>query len=185
MFAGHMDLNVIWTKVWRMNEAQGVIFRWPFLAKSHVCQKKVKDGQLIFRCMFCVFLCVQAPELHGTDAYLDHIAREHRGRVLTDVVLYQTKCVNDRVCEDSEDFDINLHPLTPSEEEQMRKQSTVRSDDLLVGLPAKSDMQDSMVCSEPWNEGLSDFQSGTEFEYEGLLSFEPRRSITAPAEGIV
>ena len=157
-FAGHMNLDVIWTKVWKMKVKRGVVFRWPFLAKSHVCLGKVKDDQFMFQCLFCVFLGLQAPVIQGTDLYLNHIIEEHRGRVISDVVLYKTGCVNDRVCEDKEEFDINLYPLMPAEQTHLRKQSEVLSDDLLnVSAKHRTSTQDSMFSNEPWNEGLSEF----------------------------
>src|SRR5665811_469418 len=51
-------------------------------------------------------------EGQGTAAYLHHVAREHRGQALGDVVLYKLGCVDDRACADDEDFDINLLPYT-------------------------------------------------------------------------
>lgn len=78
-FAGHIDLDVIWTKVWNLGDEKGLKFRWPFLAKSHVCQNKVKNNQFAYQYLFCVFLGYQPLVIHGMDLYLDHISQEHRG----------------------------------------------------------------------------------------------------------
>lgn len=155
-FAGHIAMDRIWGKVWSV-EAKGIKFRWPFLAKSHVLQNKVKDHQYAYQCMFCVFLGDQSPVYHGTDLLLDHV-QTHRDQSLGEVVLYRAKCIAGRVAEDGEEFDINLAPLDPRER-VARKQSDVLSDDLLGG-PSKTstDAQDSMFTpNEPWNAGLSEF----------------------------
>jgi hypothetical protein len=167
-YAGHIDLDVIWTKIWTAKD-NGIKFRWPFLAKSHVTQSKVKEHQYVYQCLFCIFLGNEAPVMHGTDLYLEHIAQEHRGRLMSDVVLHKTECVNDRICDDSESFDVNLFPLTLEEEVALRrrKQSEVLSDELLVG-SAKRDLdahvQDTIFANEPWNQGLSEFHVGGELE---------------------
>ena len=170
-FSGHMNLDLIWTKVWNMKESRGIKFRWGFLAKSHVAQSKVKDHQFMYQCLFCVFLGHEAPVIHGTELYLDHCCQEHRGRVLGNVVLYKSGCVNDRVCDDSEEFDINLFPLSVDEQQHaaLRKQSEVLSDDLLGAMPKRiSAAQDSMFSNEPWNQGLSDFHHGGDYEISEL-----------------
>lgn len=90
-----------------------------------------------------------------------------------EVLLYKAQCVNDRVCEDSEEFDVNLFPPSAGADYQDRA-SHMLSDDLL-GLsfePKERPMdgssagkQDSMFsANEPWNEGLSDFHYGGELD---------------------
>ncbi|EMD00159.1 hypothetical protein BAUCODRAFT_367082 [Baudoinia panamericana UAMH 10762] len=164
-FAGRLDVATIWERVWLV-QSKGLKFRWAFLAKSHVPQQKVKDHQYVYQCQFCVFLGDKSPAYAGTDMYLEHVATAHRAQALSDIILYKTKCVSDRVAEDSEDFDINLLPLSATEQIE-RRQSDVLSDELLgLGGPPKpgEDSKDSVFSNEPWNEGLSDFHwdGGTE-----------------------
>ncbi|KAK5126846.1 hypothetical protein LTR08_004581 [Meristemomyces frigidus] len=155
-FAGHIALDVIWDKVWTV-ESKGIKFRWPFLAKSHVTQSKVKDHQYAYQCMFCVFRGAPSPVYFGTDTYLEHV-RQHRSQPLGEVVCYKATCIADRVADDTEQFDINLFPLG-EEERVVRRQSEVLSDDLMEVAKKSTDAQDSMFgANEPWNEGLSDFQ---------------------------
>ena len=47
---------------------------------------------------------------------------------MDDVILYRTRCVNDRICKDSEKFDINLFPLEDVQEDFEDK----KSDDVVV-----------------------------------------------------
>lgn len=102
-----------WTKLWRTKERIGIGYRFAFLAKSHVRQPtKVGPNKMLYQCMFCVFQGRNAPVMEGSDLYFDHIAQEHRGSDLGDVALHQTCCVNDRICSDRDEFDINLHPKT-------------------------------------------------------------------------
>lgn len=93
------------------------------------------------------------------------------------MVLYRTYCVDDRVCQDIEEFDINLFPLIASEGARLRKQGEVLSDELIIG-PRKhgSNAQDSVFSNEPWNQGLSEFHYADEYEYGGRLSLRSFRS---------
>ena len=157
-FAGQISLDSIWDKVWTV-EAQGIRFRWSFLAKSHVTQSKVKNSQYAYQCMICAFQGDPSPVYLGTDTYLDHV-QQHRGQPLGEVILYKAKCIADRAADDSEQFDLNLLPFS-EQEDVGRRQSNVLSDDLL-GLDGSgknsTEAQDSMFgANEPWNEGLSDF----------------------------
>jgi hypothetical protein len=171
-FAGHIDIAKIWDKVWTYpsgpaakDEVDGgkiLKFRWPFLAKSHVQQHKVKDHQYVYQCLFCVFLGEKGAVYAGTDTYLDHV-QSHRGQALNEVILYKTQCIADRVAEDHEEFDINLFPLTNRERAE-RRQSEILPDELL-NPPKSKDGSDSMFsANEPWNEGLSDFHWGGDME---------------------
>ena len=164
-FAGHYNPSIIWDRVWAV-EAKGLKFRWPFLAKSHVQQKAVRNDQFAYQCIFCVYLGRRNPVMNGMDLYLDHISKEHRGRVVSEVILYKTGCINDRVADEIEEFDINLYPLNNEEESNLRKESKV--DNLIIsGDLKRSDTaaKDSMFSNEPWNEGLSDFHYGGDYDY--------------------
>ena len=153
-FAGHVNVELIWSKVFKMRENHGIKFRWPFLAKSHVCQPKFKDRHFEYKCVFCVFSGMQAPVIHGEDLYLDHVRQEHRGSRLSDVVLWKTGCVNDHICRDEEKFDINLFPLTGSEQATIWKRNGVLSNDLLVKMNGRSsNVEDSVFWSGPWSQG--------------------------------
>jgi hypothetical protein len=114
-FATEIELSVIgtWTKVWRTKENIGIAYRWAFLAKSHVRQSaKVSAHQQMYKCIFCTSLGLNAPTMQGTDLYFDHIAQEHRGSALNPVVLFRAGCVDDRICTDKDEFDVNLYPRT-------------------------------------------------------------------------
>lgn len=162
-FAGHIDINVIMTKVWA-DEAKGLKFRWPFLAKSHVAQTKARNQQFSYQCTFCVYSGEKSPVFHGTDFYLEHV-QKHRGYI-GEVVLYKARCVNDRVCDDSEDFDINLFPLS-ADETRARKASEVLADELKcinLQFEGPDSKQATSGANKPWNEGLSNFHYGDELD---------------------
>ncbi|KAK4553394.1 hypothetical protein LTR86_009451 [Recurvomyces mirabilis] len=162
-FAGHISMDKIWTKVWTV-EARGLKFRWPFLAKSHVAQQKVKEHQYGYQCLFCVFGGEKGAVYFGTDMYLEHVST-HRGQALSEVVVYKSQAIVDRIVEvdehDGTEFDINLFPLTTKEENQ-RKRSEVLSDELLEYVEAKRKQEedDKTFSNEPWNAGLSEFHYG-------------------------
>ncbi|KAK4497340.1 hypothetical protein PRZ48_011791 [Zasmidium cellare] len=160
------NVDVIWNKVFTA-EAKGIKIRWPFLAKSHVTQKVVVKHQYSFKCLFCVFTRGSSGVYHGMEYYLDHICQEHRGTNLGDVVLYRTGCINDRIATEEDEFDINLYPVTAgSNAAAGDRRETYLNDDLLDGYWNKNeDKNDSMFgANEPWNEGLSDFHYGGDFD---------------------
>lgn len=162
------NVEVMWNKVF-IFEAKGIKLRWPFLAKSHVQQKVVVKHQYSFKCLFCVFLGGQSGVYHGMDYYLEHILNEHRGRALGDVVLYKTGCINDRIADDKDEFDINLYPMALDNPKEKAK-SEYLSDDLMDPYWAKSEANDSMFSpNEPWNEGLSDFHYRMDDRYGAEL----------------
>lgn len=175
-FAGNIDAAKIWDRVWT-SEARGVKMRWAFLAKSHVTQSKVKDGQFGYRCLFCVFTEGRSGVYFGTDTYLEHVSGVHRGQGLGDVILYKCGAVADRVAEDSEEFDICLYPLSQREAVERRK-SGVLADELMqpggvvpdfAAEKREEEPADSMFsANEPWNEGLSDFHWGGDVERSEL-----------------
>lgn len=166
-FAGHYNPKVIWDKVW-VDKSKGLKFRWPFLAKSHVAQKTVTQNQYSYQCLFCVYLGNTSPVMHGMELYLEHISQEHRGHNISEVVLYKCGAVNDREAEDSEEFDINLFPLSVEEFAKRKEGGALLSDDLMSPDRKRSDTiaKDSMFSNEPWNAGLSDFHYGGNNEYD-------------------
>ncbi|CAK3989038.1 Hypothetical predicted protein [Lecanosticta acicola] len=166
------DVNVIWKKVFTL-EAKGIRLRWQFLAKSHVLQRVVVKHQYSFKCLFCVFTTGKSGVYLGMDFYLDHISSTHRPERLSEVILYKTGCINDRIAGDEEDFDICLYPMTAADWERDdmsgRKQEGWLSDDLVFGGGGAhhgrdSVANDSMFSNEPWNEGLSDFHYGDKWD---------------------
>ncbi|QIX00471.1 hypothetical protein AMS68_005988 [Peltaster fructicola] len=162
-FAAHIDINIVMTKVFTV-EAKGLSFRWPFLAKSHVVQQKTKDNSHAFQCLFCVFTGEKAEVFQGNDAYLDHVSM-HRGDIGA-VTLYKTRCINDHVAGASEEFDINLFPLS-YDGSNSRRASEMLADDLTaMHLSTYSTGKNDSVLEtdEPWNKGLSEFHYRDEFE---------------------
>lgn len=168
----HTDTEMIWNKL--LPERKGVRARWKFLAKSHVPLRRA-GSQSSYQCLFCVFQQGKSAVFHGADLYLEHIASEHRGTVLGDVILYKTGCVNDRVCsEDDLHWDINLYPIsgtspragiaaTPGLSSNVGTEYGMPfnpEDYTSGGWRARMDdtKYDSVLgANEPWNEGLSDF----------------------------
>ncbi|KAI7084740.1 hypothetical protein KC356_g6467 [Hortaea werneckii] len=177
-FAGHLPLDQIWTKVITV-EAKGLKIRWPFLAKSHVQQYKVRrEKQYQFQCMFCVYLNnnnnhgvqhegqQQKRETYtGTDAYLEHVSQTHRGETLGAILMYKTRCITERVADDEEEFDVNLWPLSVPEQLDRSQAAGVSSEKVSAYTGTNgSEVQDSVVSEQPWNEGLSEFHWGGELE---------------------
>lgn len=166
------DTEMIWNRL--IPERKGVHARWKFLAKSHVPLRRA-GSQASYQCLFCVFQQGKSGVYHGAELYLDHVANEHRGTILGDVVLYKTVCVNNRVCGDEDlDWDINLYPVTaanpragivttPGLSSNVAVEHSMPFDPedyTLSGWRAKLDdtKYDSVLgANEPWNEGLSDF----------------------------
>lgn len=126
-FKGH-GTDVLTNKVVK-DLSRGIAYRWSFLAKSHVTMKSSKDGQYSYLCLFCVFRGASPPVMNIT-ALLNHIGHEHCGQNLSDVILDRTHCVNDRICKDSEPFDINLFPVMNSERRSSFDMPALLSDDL-------------------------------------------------------
>lgn len=155
-FMGQLKADKIWERVWK-DEPLGLKWRWAFLAKSHVQQKQVKGQQFAYQCIFCTFATGKGAVYHSTRMYMEHVAT-HRGE-MSEVLKYKTGCLNDRICNDEEEFDINLFPLD-GQENRDRQASQCLSDDLqgLAIFPPKPEPADSMFgANEPWNEGLSNF----------------------------
>lgn len=164
-FESHINLDRIWTQVWKLPE-QGIKFRWPFLAKSHVLQKgRIRGEMFAFQCMFCVFLDLPDGEegrtlYYGYEEYLGHIAQEHRGKPMGDIVLYKIGCVNDRICEDDEEFDINLYPPGLKDDRVMSGPTSGESRPEEAQAESGARLSDAKSEDEPWNAGLSEFHMG-------------------------
>lgn len=81
----------------------GILYRWSFLAKSHV---KCKSGhERSYGCMFCT--AEGAPgQIHGAvDTLMGHIVTEHSAYMSSEVQK-ETNCVFGRIAQAHEDFDI-------------------------------------------------------------------------------
>ncbi|KAL1306967.1 hypothetical protein AAFC00_005602 [Neodothiora populina] len=109
VFAYRLPLDQL-DKIW--HSGKGISFRWHFLAKSHVEQDRVSNERYAYQCMFCMFMGQKSAVFHGVDVLMQHVAAEHRGRLLAPEVLHRTRCITDRLAADDEDFDINLRPLS-------------------------------------------------------------------------
>lgn len=177
----HTDIEVIWNKL--LPERKGIRVRWKFLAKSHVPLKRA-GSEASYQCLFCVFQQGGSGVYHGAELYLEHIANEHRGSILSEIVLYKTVCVSDRVCaEDDLDWDINLYPIsganpragiaaTPglsSNAGADQSSMPFNPEDYMSGgwkAKMEDNRYDSVIgANEPWNEGLSDFHyRGNDFD---------------------
>lgn len=113
-FQGHHDLKTIWTMI--AIRASSMKIRWSFLAKSHVQQRNMlrreeaKKDMFCYQCIFCVFTGYSPGVFQGAKNLMSHVHWQHYGQVLDDVVLYKAGCVNGRIAEDDEEFDINIYP---------------------------------------------------------------------------
>lgn len=165
-FAGRIPLDKIWDKVFRW-DAKGIKLRWAFLAKSHIPQYKVKDRQFRFQCIFCVYLGEEKRQTFvGDNAYLRHVSDEHHDQTLGEVVLYKSGCIAHREADDSEEFDINFWPVNAGEQVDLNEAAGMfneRVSGYEESAHPGAGAHDS-VFNEPWNEGLSDFHWGADFE---------------------
>ncbi|KAL8949262.1 MAG: hypothetical protein Q9222_004618 [Ikaeria aurantiellina] len=93
-----------------VRESHGIRYRWSFLAKAHVTLSKVKNGKYDYGCVFCIYDGIQCPVFHGIREFMLHV-ETHRGKSLAETMLQRVKCINDRVAQPGEDFDVNLTPL--------------------------------------------------------------------------
>ena len=79
-FEGHFSPTTIWERVFKFD---GMQIRWSFLAKSHVKQKYPQRRELAkvcdftYQCVFCAYLGISEPAIHGAQAYRDHISHRH------------------------------------------------------------------------------------------------------------
>lgn len=93
-----------------VREAHGVRYRRSFLAKAHVALPKVKNGIYDYGCVFCIYDGLECPAYHGIKDFLEHVA-SHRGKSIAETMLQRIKCVNDRLANLDEGFDVNLLPI--------------------------------------------------------------------------
>ncbi|KAI4172598.1 MAG: hypothetical protein LQ343_003445 [Gyalolechia ehrenbergii] len=99
-----------WTFDDAVRETHGVRYRWSFLAKAHLRLAKVKNGIYDYGCVFCIYDGFGCPVYHGIRDFLEHVGA-HRGKSIAETVLQRLKCINDKVADPADDFDVNLTPL--------------------------------------------------------------------------
>ncbi|KAI4182655.1 MAG: hypothetical protein L6R41_005839 [Letrouitia leprolyta] len=99
-----------WTFDDTIRDAQGVRYRWSFLAKAHLTLAKVKNGIYDYGCVFCIYDGFGCPVFHGIRELLEHVG-SHRGKPIAQTMLQRIKCINDRIAAAEDDFDVNLKPL--------------------------------------------------------------------------
>lgn len=87
--------------------AAGVMYRWVFLAKSHVkCKSASSNGEYNYGCLFCC-AAGRASSVHGNvDMLMGHIVSEHVEDMMRPDVQQRTNCVFGRLASTHEDFDV-------------------------------------------------------------------------------
>ena len=98
-----------WVYDTSVRSSHGIRYRWVFLAKSHVKQTRVKHGVFLYKCIFCVLQNLDSPIFQNAATLMEHIST-HRGDPFGETLLHRTKCVNDGIAPESDEFDINLVP---------------------------------------------------------------------------
>ena len=85
--------------------ANGIRYRWIFLAKSHAKKKPMEGAS--FGCVFCVSEGKATSLFGNVEVLMNHIIVEHGNGIRKDI-LENNKCIFGRVARSSEDFDINI-----------------------------------------------------------------------------
>lgn len=93
-----------------IRESQGVRYRWSFLAKAHLTLAKVKNGIYDYGCVFCIYDGFGCPVYRGIRELLEHVG-SHRGKPIAETMLQRIKCINNKIADLEDDFDVNLTPL--------------------------------------------------------------------------
>jgi len=91
--------------------ANGIRYRWIFLAKSHA-KKKSMEGTS-YGCVFCVSEGKATGIFGNVETLMNHIIVEH-GQGIREDIRDNNKCIVGRVASISEDFDVNIPPLGES-----------------------------------------------------------------------
>ncbi|MCJ1382487.1 hypothetical protein MMC17_005600 [Xylographa soralifera] len=103
---GHKSIDT------RVYGANGILYRWEFLFKSHVQLKNaIPTMDSTFGCIFCCVEGKGTPIFGGVKNFLAHM-QEHRERPPTGEVLYRVGCIVGRTPSHEEDFDIALPTLS-------------------------------------------------------------------------
>jgi len=110
-FEGHMVKDAKGRKSidTRVLSANGILYRWEFLFRSHVHLKDALPNPTdsTFGCIFCCAEGKGTPIFGGVKNFLSHM-QEHRARPPTGEVLYRVGCVIGRTPSHDEAFDIAL-----------------------------------------------------------------------------
>ncbi|KAK4991129.1 hypothetical protein LTR50_002059 [Elasticomyces elasticus] len=87
----------------------GIRYRWAFLARSHVrCKNAVAGpGEYAYGCVFCSSEARETGVYGNVETLLAHVGVRHGGR-MTDKMLEQTRCIEGRVAEAAEEWDVNI-----------------------------------------------------------------------------
>lgn len=91
--------------------ANGIRYRWIFLAKSHAKKKPMEGAS--FGCVFCVSEGKATGIFGNVEVLMNHIIVDH-GKGIRQDIMENNKCILGRVASSSEDFDINIPPTTGS-----------------------------------------------------------------------
>ncbi|KAL8710702.1 MAG: hypothetical protein Q9220_004720 [cf. Caloplaca sp. 1 TL-2023] len=140
-----------------VRESHGIRYRWSFLAKAHVTIPKVKNGKYDYGCVFCIYDGIACPVFHGIREFMQHV-ETHRGKSLAEAMLQRVKCINDRVAQPEEDFDINLTPVealpTPI---SFKDTSQTLQSNIMMSAASSERMswgtsEDTMADVDPWRD---------------------------------
>ena len=71
-------------------DPNGLVYRWSFLAKSHVSQGSAKYRRYQYRCIFCALGGADAPSFHGIAALLEHVSQHRNDELGSDRVIMDT-----------------------------------------------------------------------------------------------
>ena len=100
-------------KNWNVSNAvrvrHGVQYRWKFLAKSHVALSKTSGRAFDYQCIFCISQGQPSAVYRTEPAFIEHVSL-HRDQRAEASVADKFCCIDDRVAQAEEDFDINLTP---------------------------------------------------------------------------
>lgn len=100
-------------KNWNVSNAvrvrHGVQYRWKFLAKSHVALSKTSGRAFDYQCIFCISQGQPSAVYRTEPAFIEHVSL-HRDQRAEASVADKFCCIDDRVAQVEEDFDINLTP---------------------------------------------------------------------------
>lgn len=127
--------------------AEGVRYRWLFLAKSHVQQPR--DGERsLFRCLICTMLGDDSGNFEGCKDLLAHVA-DHQGAILGDAQLQGPIIFSNHgaVPASENDFDISLIQPTSStiSEEPLRHGAAIV---VAASVPMNRAVESAMLLKE-------------------------------------
>ncbi|KAF2859596.1 hypothetical protein K470DRAFT_258774 [Piedraia hortae CBS 480.64] len=146
-FQGHSSIDYVWKASVRFDQ-RGLQCRWAFLAKSHVKQAAVQRRQYQFQCPICILQYGHAEGRVwcGPDLFFDHVST-HRGKDVPPEVLQKLNIVADRICEESENYDLNFFPMN---QDRPGSNSAASASDLsLARVPTHTSVVDKLRARKP------------------------------------